>query len=43
MDYQEPPQDAISRKGYLFRDLSRNFIQVLGEAGPVATGKLMHF
>ena len=28
MDYQEPPQDAISRKGYLLRDLSRNFIQV---------------
>ena len=43
MDYVEPPQDAVSRKGYLLRDLSRNFIQVLGEAGPVATGKLMHF
>ena len=43
MDYQEPPQDAISRKGYLLRDLSRNFIQVLGEAGPVATGKAMHY
>jgi hypothetical protein len=21
MDYQEPPQDAISRKGYLLKDL----------------------
>ena len=43
MDYQDPPQDAISRKGYLLKDLSRNFIQVLGESGPIATGKAMHY
>jgi len=43
MDYQEPPQDAISRKGYLLKDLSKNFLQVLSESGAVATGKAMHF
>ena len=25
MDYQEPPQDAISRKGYLLKDLCIHF------------------
>jgi hypothetical protein len=43
MDYQEPPQDAISRKGYLLKDLSKNFIQVLSESGAVAIGKICHF
>ena len=43
MDYQEPPQDAISRKGYLLKDLSKNFLQVLSESGAVAIGRLLHY
>lgn len=43
MDYQEPLNDAISRKGYLLKDLCKNFLQVLSESGAVAIGKLMHF
>ena len=43
MDYQEPPQDAISRKGYLLKDLSKNFLQVLSESGAVAMGRLLHY
>ena len=43
MDYQEPPQDAISRKGYLLKDLSKNFLQVLSESGAVATGRILHY
>lgn len=42
MDYTEAP-DTLSRKGYLLKDLSRNFLQALGESGPIATGKLMHY
>ena len=33
----------MSRKGYALKDLARSFLQVLGEAGTVATGKLLHF
>lgn len=43
MDYQEPNPDTLTRKGYLLKDLSRNFLQALSESGAVATGKLMHF
>jgi hypothetical protein len=43
MDYQEPHPDTLTRKGYLLKDLSRNFLQALSESGAVATGKLMHF
>jgi len=43
MDYVEPPNEAVSRKGYLLKDLCKNFLQVLSEAGPVAIGKVMHF
>jgi hypothetical protein len=47
MDYQEEEyleqQEITSRKGYLLKDLARNFLQCLGEAGPVSAGKLLHF
>jgi hypothetical protein len=36
-------QEPTSRKGYLLKDLARSFLQVLGETGPVASGKLLHF
>jgi len=36
-------EEPISRKGYLLKDLARSFLQVLGETGPVASGKLLHF
>jgi hypothetical protein len=32
MDYQENP-DTLTRKGYLLKDLSRNFLQTLSELG----------
>jgi hypothetical protein len=38
---EEP--EPQSRKGYNVRDLARNFLQVLGETGPVASGKLLHY
>lgn len=40
-DSQE--QEIISRKGYKLKDLARSFTQCLGETGPVASGKLIHF
>lgn len=40
-DTQE--QEIISRKGYKLKDLAKAFIQCLGETGPVASGKLIHF
>lgn len=45
MEYteQERQQEIISRKGYAFKDLARTFIQALGETGPVASGKLIHY
>ncbi len=43
-DYNdEQEQEIVSRKGYLLKDLARSFTQVLGEAGAIASGKLMHF
>lgn len=43
-DYYEEPQNQItSRKGYILKDLARAFLQCLGETGPVASGKLIHF
>jgi hypothetical protein len=41
-DYNEV-QDIISRKGYILKDLARNFLQSLGETGPIASGKLIHY
>ena len=35
--------EPTSRKGYSVKDLARNFLQVLGETGPVASGKLLHY
>lgn len=43
-DYKEnTEQEITSRKGYLLKDLARAFLQALGEAGPVASGKVIHF
>ena len=35
--------EPISRKGYALKDLARSFVQVLGETGPEASGKLLHY
>lgn len=45
MDYEEEERDPeiTSRKGYLLKDLSRAFLQNLGDSGTVASGKLLHF
>lgn len=44
MDYDDTADHEItSRRGYLLKDLSRAFMQNLGDAGPVASGKLLHF
>jgi len=44
MDYEEDKEQEItSRRGYLLKDLARAFTQNLGDAGPVASGKLMHY
>lgn len=44
MDYIDPAvYPDTTRKGYLLKDLVKNFQQVLGEAGPIAIGKLMHY
>lgn len=42
MDYEED-QQIKSRRGYLLKDLAKSFIQCLGETGPIASGKLIHF
>lgn len=36
-------KEIISRRGYKLKDLANAFLQCLGEAGPVASGKLMHY
>ena len=41
-EYNEQ-QELTSRRGYLLKDLARNFLQCLGETGPIASGKLIHF
>jgi hypothetical protein len=44
MDYdEEREQEITSRRGYLLKDLARAFIQNLGDAGSVSSGKLLHF
>lgn len=44
MDYEEEAVAQItSRRGYVLKDLARAFIQNLGDAGPLASGKLLHF
>jgi hypothetical protein len=43
-DYvDEAQQEITSRRGYLLKDLARAFLQCLGETGPVASGKLLHY
>ena len=43
-DYDESSELQIkSRRGYQLKDLARSFLQCLGETGPVASGKLIHF
>ena len=43
-DYDEQQeQEIISRTGYKLKDLARSFTQCLGETGPVASGKLIHY
>lgn len=37
------PEVILSRRGYAVPDLARNFVQVLGETGPEASGKLLHY
>jgi hypothetical protein len=44
MDYaEEQPPDITSRRGYVLKDLARAFVQNLGDAGPMASGKLLHY
>ena len=47
MDWDDSKEDAIpeitTRRGYLLKDVSRSFLQALGESGPIAAGKLLHF
>ena len=39
----EEIQEITSRRGYLLKDLARSFVQNLGDAGPMASGKLLHY
>lgn len=43
MDTEAGQEEITSRTGYLLKDLARAFIQCLGEAGPIASGKIIHF
>jgi hypothetical protein len=43
-DYNdEQEQEITSRRGYLLKDLAKAFLQCLGESGPIASGKVIHF
>jgi hypothetical protein len=43
-DYDEElDQEIKSRRGYFLKDLAKAFLQCLGESGPVAAGKLIHY
>ena len=43
-DYNEDQElEIISRTGYKLKDLAKAFLQCLGETGPVASGKLIHY
>jgi hypothetical protein len=43
-DYNdEQEQQITSRRGYLLKDLAKSFLQCLGESGPIAAGKIIHF
>lgn len=45
MDYieDEKEPELTSRSGYEVRDVVRAFLQALGEAGTIASGKLLHY
>lgn len=43
-DYnEEAEQQIVSRRGYQLKDLAKAFLQCLGETGPIASGKLIHY
>jgi hypothetical protein len=43
-DYNdEQEQEITSRRGYLLKDLAKAFLQCLGETGPIAAGKVIHY
>jgi hypothetical protein len=43
-DYnEEVDQEIKSRRGYFLKDLAKAFLQCLGETGPIASGKLIHY
>jgi hypothetical protein len=44
-DYEDDTKETeiLSRKGYTLKDLVRAYLLAIGETGPVASGKLMHF
>jgi hypothetical protein len=44
-DYENDTKETeiLSRKGYTLKDLVRAYLLAIGETGPVASGKLMHF
>lgn len=41
MDYEDI--EITSRRGYLLKDLAKAFLQCLGETGPMASGKIIHY
>ena len=45
MDYTEDEKEPelTSRSGYEVRDVVRSFLQALGEAGAISSGKLLHY
>ena len=45
MDYNEEEKEPelTSRSGYEVRDVVRAFLQALGEAGAISSGKLLHY
>lgn len=43
-DFQEEKDlPIVSRSGYPLKDLARTFVVSLGDAGPIASGKLLHY
>lgn len=43
IDAEQAQEEITSRTGYVLKDLARAFLQCLGEAGPIASGKIIHF
>jgi hypothetical protein len=43
IDAEAAQEEITSRTGYLLKDLARAFLQCLGDAGPIAAGKIIHF